>query len=132
MAGGALSSAELFDSGLGFSNAWQPTITTVTSLLSAGAGLTLGGAQFRGISEASGGNGSQDSSSDYPLVQLRGLESGRTMFLRPTNWSTNSFASAPVTSFPAGWLSIPKSCARSSASPGSFARAATPAAGGQR
>ena len=98
-----LSSAELFDPGLGFSNAWQPTITTVTSLLSTGAGLTLGGAQFRGISEGSGGNGSQDSSSDYPLVQLRGLESGQTLFLRPTNWSTNSFASAPVTGFPPGW-----------------------------
>jgi hypothetical protein len=98
-----LSSAELFDPGLGFSNAWQPQISTVTSPLSAGAGLKLSGAQFRGISEGSGGNGSQDSSSDYPLVQLRGIESGQTMFLRPTNWSANSFASTPVTGFPPGW-----------------------------
>ena len=31
------------------------------------------------------------------------MESGRTLFLQPTNWSTNSFASAPVSGLPPGW-----------------------------
>ena len=95
-------SAELYDVGLGFSTAWQPQISTVTSLLRLGSSLALTGSGFRGISEGSGGNG-QDSPGDYPLVQLRNLESGQTTFLLSTNWQTNSFASAPVWGFPPGY-----------------------------
>jgi hypothetical protein len=101
----ALASAELFDTGLGFSAAWRPQIATCTSPLGLGSSLTLSGSQFRGVSEGSGGN-SQDSPSDYPLVQLRSLESAQTTFLTPAsgiNWSTNSFTSAPVFGFPSGW-----------------------------
>ena len=99
--GGSIASAELYDVGLGFSASWQPQIPTFTSPLSLGGSLTLTGSRFRGISGASGGN-SQDSSSDYPLVQLRSVESGQTLFLLSTNWSTNSFTSAPVSGFPPG------------------------------
>ena len=97
-----LSSTELYDVGLGYSNKWQPQITTATSPLNLGGSLVVTGAQFRGIAEGSGGN-SQDSSTDYPLVQLRSIESGQTVFLLSTNWSTNSFSSAPVWNFPPGW-----------------------------
>jgi hypothetical protein len=45
----------------------------------------------------------QDSPSDYPLVQLRSLESGQTTFLLTTNWSTNSLMSLPVWDFPPGY-----------------------------
>ena len=95
-----LSSAELYDVGLGFSKSWQPQIATVTSPLSLGGSLVVTGSQFRGISEGSGGN-SQDSPADYPLVQLRSLESEQTVFLLTTNWSTNSFTSAAGLEFPA-------------------------------
>jgi hypothetical protein len=61
------------------------------------------GAGFRGISGASGGDSSLDSPADYPLVQLRSIESGQTLFLLTTNWSTNSFISTPVHDFPIGW-----------------------------
>jgi hypothetical protein len=67
-----------------------------------GGGLTLTGSGFRGVSEGSCGN-SQDSPADYPLVQLRSVESGQTMFLLSTDWQTNSFASAPVWGFPPGY-----------------------------
>jgi N-acetylneuraminic acid mutarotase len=97
-----LSSAELYDPGLGYSNAWQPQITAITSPLSLGGGLVVTGAQFRGIAEGSGGN-TQDSAADYPLVQLRSLESGQTTFLLTTNWSTNSVTSTAVWNFPPGW-----------------------------
>ena len=97
-----LSSAELYDVGLGFSESWQPQIATVTPPLSLGASLGLTGSRFRGVSGGSSGN-TQDSPADYPLVQLRSIESGRTMFLLSTNWSTNSFASVPVWNFPPGY-----------------------------
>jgi N-acetylneuraminic acid mutarotase len=99
---GILSSAELFDVGLGFSNSWQPQVTSLTSPLNLGSSLAITGSQFRGISGASSGN-TQDSSSDCPLVQLRSIESGQTTFLQTTNWSTNSFTSLPLWNFPPGW-----------------------------
>jgi len=97
-----LSSAELYDPGLGFSNSWRSQITSLTLPLGLGSSLVMTGSQFRGISEGSSGN-SQDSSADYPLVQLRSIESGQTTFLLCTNWSTNSFASVPVWNFPPGY-----------------------------
>jgi hypothetical protein len=97
-----LFSTELYDVGLGFSNSWQPRITSLTSPLNLGGNLVVTGSQFRGISGGSGGN-SQDSSADYPLVQLRSIESGQTVFLLTTNWSTNSFTSLPVWNFPPGY-----------------------------
>jgi hypothetical protein len=99
-----LSGAELYDVGLGFNAAWQPQIATFTCPLATNSCLTLTGSGFRGISEASGGNGCQDSAADYPVVQLRRLDNEQTLFLLCTNWQTNSFTSAPVTDLPAGWV----------------------------
>jgi len=107
IAGGAgtnevpLSIAELYDPGLGFNPAWRPQIATVTSPVNLGGSLTLSGSAFRGVSEGSSGN-SQASPGDYPLVQLRNMESGQTLFLLPTAWSANSFTSAPIWGFPPG------------------------------
>jgi len=99
---GGNATVELFDVGLGFSNWWQPQITSFAPQFDLGNSLTIAGSQFRGISGASDG-ATQDSSSDYPLVQLRSIESGQTMFLLTTNWSTNSFTSLPIWNFPPGW-----------------------------
>ena len=98
-----LTSAELYDVGLGFNAAWQPQIATFTSPLTTNGCLKLTGSRFRGVSEGSGGNGCQDSSADYPVVQLRRLDNEQTLFLLSTNWQTNSFTSAPVSGLPAGW-----------------------------
>lgn len=100
--GGTLSSAELYDAGLGFSANEQPEIITVTSPLSLGGSLTLTGSGFRGLPGASSGN-TQDSSSDHPVVQLRSLENGQSVFLHSTSWSPNSYTSAAVSGLPAGW-----------------------------
>jgi len=97
-----LSSAELYDVGLGFNASWQPQIATFTSPLVSGGSLAFTGSRFRGVSGASGGN-CQDSSSAHPVVQLCSVESGQTRFLTATNWSTNTFDSAPVLGFPSGW-----------------------------
>ena len=45
----------------------------------------------------------KDSPTDFPLLQLRSLESGQTTFLLPSNWTTNSFTSVPVWGFPPGY-----------------------------
>jgi hypothetical protein len=94
--------SELYDAGLGSDASWQPQIATCISPLSLGGRLALTGSRFRGISEASGGN-FQDSPSDYPVVQLRSVESEQTLFLLSTNWSASSFISLPLTNFPLGW-----------------------------
>jgi hypothetical protein len=95
--------SELFDVGLGFTNSAQPKITSITSPLNLGSSLAITGSTFRGMSESSGGNGSQASSSDCPVVQLRNLETGQVQFLSAANWQTNSLVSLPVTNFPPGY-----------------------------
>ena len=104
-AGGYLASAEPYDIGLGFVRPdWQPQIATVTSPLILDSSLTLTGSRFQGISQASGGN-YQDSSTNYPLVQLRSIDNSQVAFLPvdPTSgWSDTSFTSIPVNNFPAG------------------------------
>jgi len=103
VAGGwyGISSTELYDQGLGFDSNWQPLLTTVSpSILPSGSPLTASGSRFKGISEASGGNGAQNSSSNYPLVQLLSLANEQTLFLLAdptTGWSDTSFTSTPIT-----------------------------------
>ena len=94
--------AELYDAGLGFNVASQPQVATVTSSLGLGGSLALSGSQFRGLSEGSGGN-AQGSPGDHPLVQLRSMEGGQTVFLQTTNWSATNFNSTTVWGFPPGW-----------------------------
>jgi hypothetical protein len=94
---------ELYDVGLGFAGSWRPQIATLTSPLNLGASLALAGSRFRGVSQGSGGNSSQSSPGDCPVIQLRSVESGQVLFLSSTNWQADSFVSLPVTNFPAGW-----------------------------
>jgi hypothetical protein len=64
----------------------------------------LKGAFFQGISQASGGN-TQDSSSNYPVVQLRSLDNSQVTFLfvdPADGWSDTRFSSVPVKPFPFG------------------------------
>jgi hypothetical protein len=100
--GGTLPSAQLYDSGLGFSNSWRPQIAGVTSPLALGASLVVTGSQFRGVSGGSTGN-SQDSPTDHPFVQLRSFESGQAAFLLASNWSASSFTSSRLWNFPPGY-----------------------------
>ena len=73
----------------------RPEIGTMNSPLDPGDALMVSGSNFRGISEGSNG-GTPDSPADYPLLQLRHIETGQTLFLDAAGWSTNSFISAPV------------------------------------
>src|SRR5437762_1335140 len=98
--GPALSSTELYDPGLGFNPGWQPLLAMVTPLIVQGSELTASGSRFQGISEASGGNGAENSSSNYPLLQLLNLANEQTLLLpvdAMTGWSDSSFTSTPIT-----------------------------------
>jgi hypothetical protein len=58
------------------------------------------GARCKGVSEASGGNGGQNSSSNYPLVQLLSLVNEQTLFLpvdAVRGWNNGAFNSGPIT-----------------------------------
>jgi N-acetylneuraminic acid mutarotase len=96
----SIATAEIYDPGLFAANSPRPQITASTPTLNLGAPLTVTGTGFRGLSEANGS--CWDSATDYPLVQLRNLESGQTTYLLTSNWSTNSFTSLPVWNFPPG------------------------------
>ena len=64
----------------------------------------LTGSRFQGISQASGGN-FQDSSTNYPVVQLRDIDNSQVAFLPVdpiAGWSDTTFTSTPVNNFPPG------------------------------
>jgi N-acetylneuraminic acid mutarotase len=103
LAVGGSPTAELYAFGDHFIYYYQrPQITTITSPLAIGTPLSLTGSGFRGYAEGSSGN-TQDSAADYPVLQLRSIESGQTAFVPTTNWSANSFTSLPVTGIPPGY-----------------------------
>jgi large repetitive protein len=103
-------SAELYSISPGLNPMWQPVLTSATSPLTSDQLLTIAGSRFRGISEASGSNGAQSSSTNYPLVQLFSLTNGQMRFLPVESWSGTSFISTPAPllpavprGFPPGW-----------------------------
>ena len=99
-----VANAELYDVGLGFSSEWRPEIDVAPLRLISGNRLRLTGSLFQGISQASCGN-AQDSSSNYPIVQLRSLDSSQVVFLPvdpAIGWSDTTFSSLPVKAFPFG------------------------------
>jgi len=98
--------SETFDPGLAYSTATQPQITTATSPLNYNAELLVTGLRFKGISGASGG-GYQDSSTNYPLMQLRSLETGQTQYLLSSTsngqgWTNASYHAKALTGFMVG------------------------------
>jgi hypothetical protein len=103
--GDPLTSAEVYDVGLGFSSDWQPQLDAFGSELALGGNLALSGSGFRGISEGSCGS-SQASPGDVPVVQLLSLANEQTLFLLPdpdSAWSDTSFISGRVSGFPPGY-----------------------------
>ncbi len=101
-----LASSELYDIGLGFSAPVRPQISTATPQLSNdGGSLTLSGLRFQGIGDASSGNG-QDSSSGFPIVELRSLSNGQSLFLGASSWSATAFTSTSISGFAAGYALV--------------------------
>ena len=92
--------AEVYDVGLGFDSTWQPVIATAQL----SSRLQLTGSLFKGISQASGGN-TQDSSSNYPVLQVRNIDSSQLAYVAVDprrGWADTSFNSSSVKSLPPG------------------------------
>jgi uncharacterized delta-60 repeat protein len=103
-AGVHLASAEVFDRGLGYDTAWQPTITTINppfNALSRNARLELSGTQLQGVSVASGG-ATGNSATNYPLAHLRRIDNEQIQWLQPTEWSDTSLITLPLDGFHLG------------------------------
>jgi len=96
---GFLNSAEVYDRGLGFDQAWRPTVTTATSPLVLGSPLVASGSGFRGygLTEASGGH-TRSSATNYPLVQLRRVDNEQMLWLQPApgTFSSTAYTSTEV------------------------------------
>ena len=90
-------STELYDPGLGYESAWQPTITSVNSPLSLGETLSITGTGFRGYgyTEASSG-GTQSSATNFPLVQLRHIDSGQSIWLPVSDFDATDLTTIPL------------------------------------
>jgi uncharacterized repeat protein (TIGR01451 family) len=102
---GYIDTAELYDVGRGEQQAWRPILTTATNPLVQGSQCAADGSGFTGISEASGGGSTRNSSTNYPLVQLRRIDNEAVRWLpadATTNWSDASFRSTAVTGFAPG------------------------------
>jgi hypothetical protein len=101
-----LAGAQLFDPGLGFSDTWRPTISSISASVATGGQLTVSGAGFRGLSGGSGGLNSNDSPTDYPLVQVRRLDSERLLWALPSSFSSTSFTSRAFQDFQTGYCLV--------------------------
>ncbi len=105
-----MTSAEVYDPGLGFSSAWQPTLSTATSPLTLGTALTLSGGQFRGFqNESAGGGGTLDSASNIPVMQLQSLVNEQQLNLlcdAANPWSATAYTSRGFYNFPPGYASV--------------------------
>jgi hypothetical protein len=102
--GGPEGRVELFEAGPGNPPAWQPQITFVTPV-QIGQQIGVEGSLFLGISESSGSNNNQQSASNYPVLQLRSVDSGRTAFVPAdplAGWTDSTFTSQPLADFPTG------------------------------
>ena len=96
-----LSTAELYDAGLGFADIRRPVVVAPATLTQPAA-LTLSGSGFRGDSEASGGL-TNSSATNNPIVRLQRVDNNQTLYLSPGSpWSSASFVSTNLEGLPSG------------------------------
>lgn len=98
-----LTSVVVYDRGLGFGDWQRPTLNPVPSALTLGDALSLTGAGFRGVQYEEGSGGStNNSATNYPLVQIRRLDNEQWIWLSPASFSNTIYTSLPVTGITAG------------------------------
>ncbi len=88
-------SSEVYDEGLGYLDLWRPVLTSFSNPATHGTSVSASGIRFKGTSEASGG-ATNNSATNYPLVQLRRIDNEQTLFLpmnSPIGFSDTSFVS---------------------------------------
>ena len=76
-----LNSIEEYDVGLGYRSIWQSTITNYPAVTTITDSMPIEGTDFRGFSEADGGNHCHIASNDHPIISLVRVGGG--------NWQGN-------------------------------------------
>ena len=76
-----LNSIERYDVGLGYRSIWQSEITNYPTVTHISDSMDIEGTDFRGFSEADGGNGGHIVSNDHPIISLVRIGGG--------NWQGN-------------------------------------------
>lgn len=81
-----------------FNGAWQPTITTVPSTLTAGGTFSISGTQFNGLSQAAAYGDDFQDATNYPLVEIVNDGTGHVFYGKTHGHSTMGVAtgSTPV------------------------------------
>src|SRR6266481_3489139 len=73
-------------------NAWRPSITSAPSIIRGGNSYTLSGRQLNGLSQTVGYGDDSAAATNYPLVRVRHLASGRVTYCRTFDHSTMGVA----------------------------------------
>jgi hypothetical protein len=87
------SSVEVYTPSGTYQAAWQPTITTVASTLTHGSNNNvISGTQFNGLSQCAAYGDDNQSATNWPLVRITNVASGKVVFARTHTFSTMGVA----------------------------------------
>jgi hypothetical protein len=76
-----------------FQNAWRPTVTSVSTNLTAGAlNNAISGTQFNGLSQGSGYGDDVQQATNFPLVRITNGSTGHVFYAKTHNHSTMAVA----------------------------------------
>jgi len=96
-----VNTAELYDAGLGYSDARRPVVSSLTNPLCQPETLMLSGSLFTGDSEGSNGS-TNNSAANAPLLRLQRVDNEQLRFALYQNFSASSFVSATLSNLSSG------------------------------
>jgi len=99
--GATLNTAELYDTGVGYSDARRPVLSSITTQLCQPANLALSGSRFMSDSEGSGGS-TNSSAANAPLLRLQRVDNEQLQFAPTQIFSASSFFSATLSNLSSG------------------------------
>ncbi|HTC45830.1 MAG TPA: kelch repeat-containing protein [Candidatus Aquilonibacter sp.] len=92
------STAEVYTASGTYESAWQPTITSVASTLTAGStSNVIEGTQFNGLSQGAMYGDDAQMATNYPLVRITNTASGDVVYCKTHNHSTMGVATGTAT-----------------------------------
>jgi N-acetylneuraminic acid mutarotase len=98
-----LASAEVYEIGLVITPAWRPSIEAITSPLAIGQELIASGNGWRGYGHTEGSSGgTNNSATNFPLLQLYRLDNAQTLWLPTHAFSETGLTSLPLSDFAPG------------------------------
>ncbi len=108
--GSGTSSADIYDPGLGFNNAWRPIIASAPSTITLKTAFSaITGSGFRGVgnTEASSG-GYNSSATNYPLVRIKSAINEEIQWASLQSFTATNYTSGVFSDLTAGpaWMTV--------------------------